>query len=51
MRWEVHFFVIAESKHITSSAIVNATDRNSAISIVQAMYGGQVRIRWVEQLG
>lgn len=49
-QWRVHFFVVSDNQHFSSELVVSASDRTGAVRIVEAMYGGQVRIRWVEML-
>lgn len=49
-RYRVHFFVLAENKNFPSEMVVSANDRTAAVRIIEAMYGGQVSIRWVEML-
>ena len=49
-QWRVHFFITHDKKMITSEMVVSAYDNTAARRIVEAMYGGEIHIRWVERL-
>jgi hypothetical protein len=49
-QWRVHFFITRDNKMTPSEMVVSATDRSAAVAIIQAMYGGEVSIRWVDML-
>lgn len=50
-QWQVHFYVTANNQNYIAEQTVSASDRTAAVRIVEAMYGGNIRLRWVDKIG